>query len=108
MSGKLRLVTRTLNFEEMTQAIFDQIRLYGASTPDVLLRLLGVIADVTPMLRREQDLQVLIVYVQMIGEDGEREIANGADRARVAHRVTETLRLLQHASLEKQGVHHEQ
>lgn len=93
--GKLRLVTRTLNFEEMTHAIFDQIRMYGASTPDVLLKLLGVIADVTPMLRREQDRQVLIAYVQIIGEDGEREIANGADRARVINQVHETLRILE-------------
>ena len=94
-NGTLRLVARTLDFEEVTHAVFDQIRIYGAATPDVLLRLLTTIAEIAPALRREQDRRVLIAYAREIGADGEREIANLTDRARVANQVQETLRVLQ-------------
>lgn len=93
-NGTLRLLTRTFDFEEMTHAVFDQIRIYGAASPEVMLRLLGAIANIAPALRREQDRRVLIAYVERIGADGEREIANPTDRGCMAVKVRDTLRAL--------------
>ncbi|MGZ8095563.1 MAG: DUF2254 domain-containing protein, partial [Methylosarcina sp.] len=80
--GRLRLIACRRNFEEMVHAAFDQIRLYGASNPDVMMSLLRVIADIAPVLRSETDRLSLRRHAQLIGEDAAC-IVNETDRRRV-------------------------
>ncbi|MBK8508622.1 MAG: DUF2254 domain-containing protein [Candidatus Competibacteraceae bacterium] len=95
--GTLRVVTKELDFEEILQAVFDQIRIYGAQSPEVMSRLLGAIADIASAARRERDRRALADYAHRIGADAEREIANADDRARVSALVYETLQALERA-----------
>jgi uncharacterized membrane protein len=91
--GRLRVVACTLDFEELAHAAFDQIRLYGADNPDVMLNLLKIIAKIAPDLHRDHDRTVLVRHARLIGEDAAR-IVNEADRRRVADCLQKTLRAL--------------
>lgn len=77
--GELRMISRALVFEDLARTAFDQIRLYGASNPDVARRLLAVIAELAPDLRRKRDREVLIGIARQIGEDA-AQIHNETDR----------------------------
>ncbi|MGZ8144529.1 MAG: DUF2254 domain-containing protein [Methylosarcina sp.] len=88
--GRLRLIACRRNFEEMVHAAFDQIRLYGASNPDVMMSLLRVIADIAPVLRSETDRLSLRRHAQLIGEDAAC-IVNETDRRRVLDGLQKTL-----------------
>ena len=39
------MVVKPVTFEELAQTSFDQLRLYGASNTDIMLRLLGVLSS---------------------------------------------------------------
>jgi uncharacterized membrane protein len=91
--GRLRVVACTLDFEELAHAAFDQIRLYGANNPDVMLNLLEIIAKIAPDLHRDHDRTVLVQHARLIGEDAAR-IVNETDRRRVADCLQKTLRAL--------------
>jgi uncharacterized membrane protein len=91
--GRLRLIACRRNFEEMVHAAFDQIRLYGASNPDVMMSLLRVIADIAPVLRSETDRLSLRRHAQLIGEDAAC-IVNETDRRRVLDGLQKTLGIL--------------
>jgi uncharacterized membrane protein len=99
-NGHLRVLAPTLNFDEMARAAFDQIRIYGASNPDVMLCLLYTIADIAPDVRREGDRAVLVQHAQLIGADA-MQIKNEADRQRVARCLEETLRALAQSRTEQ-------
>ncbi len=100
--GELRIIARSLDFEELTRAAFDQIRLYGATNPDVLMRLLKIIADTAPELRRRQDREVLIQHAYLIGEDA-AQIVNAHDRKRVGACLQDTLRELAQENISPNG-----
>ncbi|WP_027157498.1 DUF2254 domain-containing protein [Methylobacter luteus] len=91
--GRLRVVACTLDFEELAHAAFDQIRLYGADNPDVMLNLLKIIAKIAPDLHRDHDRTVLVQHARLIGEDA-AQIVNETDRRRVADCLQKTLRTL--------------
>jgi uncharacterized membrane protein len=91
--GRLRVIACTLDFEELAHAAFDQIRLYGASNPDVVLCLLGIIAKMAPDLHRDQDRIVLTRHARLIGEDAAR-LGNESDRRRVNDGLHKSLRAL--------------
>ncbi len=63
-AGHLRVVVDTLDFEVIARSVFDQIRIYGASNPDVMLSLLGIIADIAPDLHREADREALMRHAR--------------------------------------------
>lgn len=92
-NGHLRVVASPLDFAAIASAAFDSIRLYGADNPDVMLRLLEVIADIAPVLRRESDREVLVQHANLISADA-AQIHNEADRRRVADCLQHTLRAL--------------
>lgn len=91
--GRLRVIACTLDFEELTDTAFDQIRLYGASNPDVMLHLLKTIGDIASDVRRDSDRNALVRHAQLVGEDAS-QIVNLTDRRRVADRLQETLMTL--------------
>ena len=91
--GKLRVVAVDLDFEEIARASFDQIRIYGATNPDVMLRLLDIIAEIAPDLRRERDRSTLRTHARLIGDDA-RQIVNKEDHERVEARLHQALHAL--------------
>ena len=99
-AGQLRVVVDTLNFEKIARAAFDQIRIYGASNPDVMLNLLRIIAEIAPVLHRVTDRDVLMQHAGQIGTDA-AQIKNEADRKRVAQRLRDTLHALAQSDTEE-------
>jgi uncharacterized membrane protein len=89
-NGHLRVVAVALDFKAMAHTAFDQIRIYGASNPDIMLRLLQVIAEIAPDLHRESDREVLIQHARLIEADA-GQIHNESDRLRIAACFEETL-----------------
>lgn len=92
-SGTLRVVARILDFDEIARAAFDQIRIYGASNPDILVKLLETIAGLGHHLQREDDREVLMHHVRLIGADV-LQIVNEADRERVLEQKQKAMRIL--------------
>lgn len=92
-AGRLRVIAPALDFGEIAGAVFDQIRLYGAENPAALLRLLEIIGETAPVLKRAGDRDALIFHAKLIGADAGR-ITNITDRARVHTRLAETLGVL--------------
>lgn len=77
----------------------DQIRIYGASNPDVVLNLLRIIAEIAPVLHRATDRDVLMQHAGLIGTDA-GQIADEADRQRVQQRLRDTLHALAQSDTE--------
>lgn len=84
------MIACTLDFEELADIAFSQIRLYGARNPDVMLHLLAIIGEIAPDVYRDQDRILLMRHAQLVGEDA-RQITNQTDRRRVADRLQQTL-----------------
>lgn len=99
-TGQLRVVADTLDFGVIARAAFDPIRIYGASNPDVMLRLLQIIKETAPDLHREDDREALIYHSNLIGADAV-QIHNEADRTRVEQQLQDTLRALAHSVIKK-------
>jgi uncharacterized membrane protein len=88
--GVLRIVAKSVTFEEMTNTAFDQIRIYGCGNPAVVQRLLETITDLAPHLHREADRQALIHHANLIHEEAQR-ITNPHDRELLALKHSEAL-----------------
>jgi uncharacterized membrane protein len=58
--GRLRVIAYSVNFEDVADSAFRQIRQYGRSSPAVLVRLLEVIAEVAPHAKRPEDREALL------------------------------------------------
>jgi uncharacterized membrane protein len=100
-NGRLRVLACTLDFDELADIAFGQIRLYGAGNPDVLSYLLKIIADMAPDLHRDQDRNALVRHVRLIGEDSV-QITNMSERRRLADCLQRTLFVLaQHHTQEE-------
>ena len=93
-NGKLRVLVPAVTFEEFARSAFDQIRVYGASNPDVVMRLLNMIASLAPDLRRANDRAVLMHHVRLIGADAADQLKNENDRERAAGHLKHTLGVL--------------
>lgn len=98
-NGRLRVVARSLRFEEVVGAAIDQIRIYGASNPDIMVSLLDILAALSSDLRRATDCEVLQHHVELIGADA-AQIKNQADRERVAEHLQKASQALTSFSLE--------
>lgn len=92
-SGRLRIIARAVSFDEMARAVFNPIRLYGSSDPDVLAHLLEAIEQIAPHVRREEDRASLARQARLIALDA-AQVENSDDRERVAQAVQSALRVL--------------
>lgn len=90
-NGKLRVLVPAVTFEEFARGAFDQIRVYGADNPDVVIRLFNMIASLAPDIRRDGDRAVLRHHVQLIGADAAAQLKNENDQARAAEHLKRTL-----------------
>ena len=89
--GKLRVLVPAVTFEEFARCAFDQIRVYGTSNPDVVMRCFNMIASLAPDIRRANDCAVLRHHVQLIGADAAKQLDNENDRTRAAAHLKKTL-----------------
>jgi uncharacterized membrane protein len=89
--GRLRVIASTVGFGELAATAFDQVRIYGASNPDVLQGLLEALANLETCFRRPEDREVLLHHAQLMGHDL-AQIVNQMDRERVEQRLQEVLR----------------
>jgi uncharacterized membrane protein len=98
--GRLRVMACTLDFEELADIAFNQIRLYGASNPEVMQHLLEIIGEIAPDVHRDSDRSALVRHARLIGEDT-AQIANISERRRLADCLQRTLfALTQHHTQE--------
>ena len=93
-AGGLRVVAPEMTFEHLWRTAFDQVRVYGADSPDILLALLNLMGGLAPDLRRPGEREFLEQYVEVIRADAESQIKNAADARRVTAQADEALRLL--------------
>lgn len=70
-SGRLRLVLQAVCLEEIFGAAFHQIRLYGASDPEVLIHLSVALNRVAHQTRSEQSLTVITQHCNMLARVNE-------------------------------------
>lgn len=88
-SGELRLVVPYHDWPELVGLAFDQLRQYGAGSPDILLAMIGTmrtIATAVPQRRHE----ALARQVELIGESAS-ELALAHDRQQVSAAVDRAL-----------------
>jgi uncharacterized membrane protein len=95
--GGLRVLAPAVTFAELASESFDEIRTYGASSPEILSGVLGVITELAPRLRRAADRDVLRQHVRKVAADSVR-IVNEDDRRIVQRRAEAALRLLDEAN----------
>jgi uncharacterized membrane protein len=92
-NGKIRIMVRGLSFDEVAGTAMDQIRLYGANNPEVMTRLLQMIAELAPCLKNEIDRAALTQQARLIGKDA-FQIKNEDDRKAVSATLEKALRVL--------------
>ena len=80
--GELRVIARVLAFPELMHTAFDQIRMYGSSNADVLLRMLEAIVGIAPRVSCAADIKALAAQAELIATDASH-IVNAHDRQRV-------------------------
>ncbi|MEP6778582.1 MAG: DUF2254 domain-containing protein [Gemmatimonadaceae bacterium] len=86
--GELRVIARVLAFPELVHTAFDQIRMYGSSNADVLLRMLEAIVGIAPRVSCAADIKALAAQAELIATDSSN-IVNAHDRQRVLERHQE-------------------
>jgi uncharacterized membrane protein len=91
--GLLRVVARTLSFDELAHTAFDQVRLYGANNPDILIGLLNAIVGISNSCHRQADREILAYHANLIGSDAS-QVVNKTDRGRVDERLKNSLQLM--------------
>jgi uncharacterized membrane protein len=94
--GLLRVVVRALTFEEVARTAFDQVRIYGANNPDILIGLLNAFVGISNSCQRQADRETLIYQAELIGLDAS-QVVNKTDRERVVKCQKNSLQLIQMA-----------
>ena len=95
---QLRIVARPIEFSDVTDAAFNQIRQYGKSSVAVTMRLLEAITTIAPFTHRTPDRTTLQRHADMI-ERGSREgIAEDLDYQNVQERYLAALKAIWQAS----------
>ena len=92
--GRLRVITDGIDFPEMADAAFNQIRQYGRDSVSVLLRLLDTIAAVAEHVHRREDRACLCKHADKVMADARKTLVNEHDLHEVEERHAETLRTL--------------
>jgi uncharacterized membrane protein len=81
--GKLRVIVSHITFDDMVHASFDQIRHYGSENPAVMIHLMNTVEELAAHLQRTEDCDVLLSYLELVGQDTQANIRNKEDLKRV-------------------------
>jgi uncharacterized membrane protein len=91
--GHLRVVARALTFDEVAHTAFDQVRIYGANNPDILIGILNAIAGISTSCQRSADRATLVHHAQLVEQDS-AQIVNKVDRERVTDHLQRTIQVI--------------
>jgi uncharacterized membrane protein len=72
--GKVCLLGRAATFEKLLDQFFDPVRHFAGDNPEVLMRLLQVLALLQSEVAHEQRLQAIRTHARWIGETAAREL----------------------------------
>ncbi len=90
----LRVIVETLTFKRLVDVSFDKIRNYARDSPSVTLRMLEVIIIILKRTRTHAQREALLRQAEMIVHGSETGLMEEYDRADVAARYQEVLRVL--------------
>jgi uncharacterized membrane protein len=90
--GKLRVIAHIVDFPDITDAAFNQIRQYSASSASVLIRLLDTIAVIAGFAHRPADRAALVRHAEMIDRGARGGLSEVEDRRTVEEHCQATLR----------------
>jgi uncharacterized membrane protein len=86
--GVLRLVTTVLDFADLLDAAFDEIREYGRESGVVIRHLLNALSDLANICTRENDIRAFNAYLDRLGEDVAISVEDKFDRAAAEEKIT--------------------
>jgi uncharacterized membrane protein len=92
--GKLRIITKPLTFEGVTNAAFDQIRQYGRASVAVTIRLLETLKTVAFHASTLEQRKAILRQADMIIRESEETIGEKNDRDDVQERYQALLNVL--------------
>jgi uncharacterized membrane protein len=84
--GRPVLVTPSVDYDGLTDAMFHMIRQNAAGSPAVLIRMLEVLSSVAGYERAPGRLAALQRHADLVLDDANRDVAAPADRADVGAR----------------------
>lgn len=84
--GKVRVMTDSVSFADVSDSAFDQIRHYGRGSPAVLIHLLDTLEAVSDVARREADRDALVRHARLIRQACDESIPEAADRREIEKR----------------------
>lgn len=90
---QLRVVAPSVNFDQLTDAAFGPIRLYGRASYLVGVRLLKVLIGIVPQVRRHQDLDALMEQAAWVDRDFRAALSADHDRRRIAQQYERFLQV---------------
>jgi uncharacterized membrane protein len=90
----LRVIVETLTFAELTDAAFNQIRLYSSQDRAVTLRLLEAIAQIAYYIRNPNDKAALRRHADMILQDSREGISQEQDQKDIYQKYQATIQAL--------------
>ncbi|HEU5014955.1 MAG TPA: DUF2254 domain-containing protein [Roseiflexaceae bacterium] len=90
----LRVIAESLSFKNVVDVAFDKIRNYAGDSTAVTLRMMEVIAIIMKCTRAQEQRAALQRQADMILRGSEQKLAEEQDRADVAERHEEVLRVL--------------
>ncbi|QDU26247.1 hypothetical protein ETAA8_13230 [Anatilimnocola aggregata] len=83
---ELRVITYPARFAAVTDAAFNQIRQYGASSAAVMICLMETIGTIASQCRREDDFVALARHAELVARAARRSLAEEADLADLEER----------------------
>ncbi|MBB3059511.1 DUF2254 domain-containing protein [Microbulbifer rhizosphaerae] len=86
--GNLRLVTLQLDFADLLQAAFDEIREYGRQSGVVMRHLVDALLGLTEVCTRTEDRHALRRYTDRLEEDLEKFIDDRFDREIIQKKIS--------------------
>lgn len=78
--GKLRVITKPSTFKGLMDAAFNQIRQYGKSNPDVMIRLMDTFREIAEVVTTEDQRKLLLRHAEMVNRAGETEFTEQNDK----------------------------
>ena len=102
--GKLRVVLQAMNFQQVTDAVFDGLRPYARRDLKAALYLLHIIAEIAPDVTASADRKVLMRHAELLSKGCAEALNQAADRETVRQRCDQVLVLLKEPSARVQAI----
>lgn len=84
--ARLRILDHPPGFSEFCDQVLDPIRTYGKNDPQIVARIMGLLAQCARAAARAEYLRPLAVHARLIREDAAREGVPNRDKLEAAYR----------------------